>query len=618
MLGNQWAHASLAADHNDDALRRIELIQVDSATCDQTNRPVTDALELLQRTRRVGDAADGQQRGGAGGGDFDGGGNADGAVLGDEHCTGADGLGGAQDRAQIVGILDLVGEHQQLWRWFDDAFELGVRERRRRGDDTLMARRAGHSHQGLVAARLLPHLRFGGELKDRGDAIGEARVVVHTVHLRGVRLQPRRDRMDAVDAAGAGARCAPWIYKVSAFHYHSSLVRIINRYILREILVPFALGLAVFTLILLIARILKLVEMVVNRGVPLLEVLKLFSYILPAFLEVTVPMALLLAVIVAFGRLSSDSEIIALKTSGVSLYQLVRPVALFAIVIYVVALGLSLYARPWGNSLLRNGLYEIAKTRASAGIKEKVFTDDFSGLVIYVDRIEPPGNTLRGILISDTRDPTQHNTVFAEVGLLVPNEALHVLVLRLLSGTIHAFYPEDRSYHRTEFSIYDISLDLNTALAKLQPREKDPSEMTVPELRAAMATKRAAGQPANSEAVELQRKFSIPFACLAFAAIGVPIGIRPSRSARSRGFTMSLTIIFAYYVLLSMGESLGERGVLSAAVALWIPNVLLTALAVVLFGRAAREGGPRRSGMLGSWVLSLRLRLAALAGSKSS
>lgn len=424
--------------------------------------------------------------------------------------------------------------------------------------------------------------------------------------------------MDSVDAAIARTRSVPWIYKVSSFHYHSSLVRIINRYILREILVPFGLGLAVFTLILLIARILKLVEMVVNRGVPLLEVLKLFSYILPAFLEVTVPMALLLAVIVAFGRLSSDSEIIALKTSGVSLYQLTRPVAVFAVVVYLVALGTSLYARPWGNSLLRDELYEIAKTRASAGIKEKVFTDDFSGLVIYVDRIEPPGNTLRGILISDTRDPTQRNTVFAEVGLLVQNEALHMLVLRLLGGSIHAFYPKDRSYHRTEFSIYDISLDLNTAFAKMQPREKDPSEMTLPELAASMATKRAAGQPANSEAVEVQRKFSIPFACLAFAAIGVPLGIRPSRSARSRGFTMSLSIIFGYYVLLSMGESLGERGVIPAAVALWIPNVALTALALILFARALRENEPRHFRTLGTWVLSIRLRLAAMAGEKTN
>lgn len=392
----------------------------------------------------------------------------------------------------------------------------------------------------------------------------------------------------------------------------------INRYILREISIPFGLGLAVFTLILLIARILKLVEMVVNRGVPLLSVLKLFSYILPAFLEVTVPMALLLGVLIAFGRLSSDSEIIALRTSGVSLYQLMRPVALFASITYLVALGLSTYARPWGNSLLRNGLYEIAKTRASAGIKEKVFSDDFSGLVIYVDHIEPPGNMLRGVLISDSRDAAQRNTVFAQLGILVPNEPLHTLTLRLLGGSIHASYPKDHSYHRTDFSTYDITLDLNTALANLRPRDRDPSEMTVTELHAAIAAKHARGQPAFSESVELQRKCSIPFACLAFAAIGVPLGIRPSRAVHSRGFTLSLLLIFTYYLLLTLGESLGERGVLPASIGLWLPNVLLAALAIRLFMRAARESAVTQPSSVESWLLALRLRFASSAGSKTS
>jgi lipopolysaccharide export system permease protein len=395
-------------------------------------------------------------------------------------------------------------------------------------------------------------------------------------------------------------------------------VHTINRYILREIFVPFALGLAVFTFILLIARILKLVEMIVNRGVPLLEVLKLFSYILPGFLEVTVPMALLLGVLVAFGRLSSDSEIIALKTSGISLYQLLYPVVWFAVIIYFVALGLSLYARPWGNSLLHTGVYEIAKRRASAGIKEKVFNDDFSGLVIYVDHIEPPGNTLRGILISDTRDGNQRNTAVAQAGVLVPNERLHVLTLRLLNGSIHAFYASDRSYHRTDFSTYDITLDLNTALTNLRPRERDPSEMTFGELRQAIAAKQLAGEPAFSGAVELHRRFSIPFACLAFAAIGIPLGIQPTRSVRSRGFTLSLGLILAYYILLTLGESLGQRGVLPACIAMWLPNLLLSALALMLFMRAARETRVTRPARFERWLLALRLRVISLAASKSS
>lgn len=392
----------------------------------------------------------------------------------------------------------------------------------------------------------------------------------------------------------------------------------INRYILREISIPFGLGLAVFTLILLIARILKLVEMVVNRGVPLLNVLKLFSYILPAFLEVTVPMALLLGVLIAFGRLSSDSELVALKTSGVSLYQLMRPVALFAAVTCLIALGVSAYARPWGNNLLRNGLYEIAKTRASAGLKEKVFSDDFSGLVIYVDHIEPGGNALRGVLISDSRDPAQRNTVFAQLGILVPNEPLHMLTLRLLGGSIHASYPKDRSYHRTDFSTYDITLDLNTALANLRPRDRDPSEMTLAELRAAIAAKQAKGEPVFGESVELQRKFSIPFACLAFAAIGVPLGIRPSRAVHARGFTVSLLLIFSYYLLLTLGDSLGTRGVLPAGIALWLPNILLTGLAITLFVRAARERSVTQPSSVNGWLLAIRLRFASLAGWKPS
>ena len=481
-----------------------------------------------------------------------------------------------------------------------------------------MARCACPAGQHLFRRGLDLYPCSGSKADNRGKSLPRLPLVVYTQHVLGPRSQPFGDRVRAVHEPLPCRRGAAAIYKFSAFHYHPPFVRTINRYILREISVPFGLGLAVFTLILLIARILKLVEMVINRGVPLLEVLKIFSYILPAFLEVTVPMALLLGVLVAFGRMSSDSEIIALKTSGVSLYQLVRPVATFAVAVYVVALGLSLYARPWGNSLLRNGLYEIAKTRASAGIREKVFNDDFSGLVIYVDHIQPPGNTLRGILIADSRDSNQRNTVFARAGILVPNEPLHLLTLRLLGGTIHAFYPRDRSYHRTDFSTYDISLDLNTALANLRPRERDASEMTLPELRAAIAAKRAAGQPAYGEAVELQRKFSIPFACLAFAAIGIPLGIRPSRSVRSRGFSLSLALIFAYYLLLTLGESLGQRGVFPAALALWLPNLLLGVLAVVLFVRAARESITTRPPRVEAWLLALRIRLASLIGTKAS
>ncbi|MEB2286210.1 MAG: LPS export ABC transporter permease LptF [Myxococcales bacterium] len=379
----------------------------------------------------------------------------------------------------------------------------------------------------------------------------------------------------------------------------------LRRYFLREVAAPFLLGIGVFTFVLLIARMLKLVELVVNRSVPILEIAKLFAYILPTFLEVTVPMALLLSVLLSFGRLSADSEIVALKTSGLSLYQMVVPVAGFSLAVTFLALLLAMYARPWGNSNLKASLYEIAKTRASAGLKERVFNDDFAGLVIYVEHIEPPGDKLGGILIADGRDPNQRNTILAKSGFLVGNEEAHSVTLRLLDGSIHTFLPGEKSYHKTDFTTYDVSLNLAVALARFSQREKDAQEMTLSELRRDIAARAAEGRPANAELVELHRKFSLPFACLVFGLVGVPLGVQPVRAVRSRSFSVSLALIFAYYLMLTAGEAMAEKGHLPAVIALWIPNVVFGAVGAALFVAAAHE---RTLAFRTSWPSWLRAR----------
>ncbi len=387
-------------------------------------------------------------------------------------------------------------------------------------------------------------------------------------------------------------------------------MKIVDRYVLRELAVPFLLGIGVFTSILLIVRILKLVEMVVNRGVPFLEMLKLFSYILPAFLEVTLPMALLLAILVAFGRMSADSEIIALRASGFSLYRLLLPVGAFAIGAAVITFFLSVYARPWGNGLLRTGIYDIVKARASAGIKPKIFNDEFAGLVIYVDRIESRADRLYGILVSDQRDSDKRtaapedggavgiggmdtagdvNTVYAKSGTIYPRPDEQFITLRLYDGGIYSIANRGEGFENTTFNQMDINLDLSTALADLRSREKDVSELGFAELNRAIAEKHAAGEPSFAERVEWHRKIAIPIACLVFAAIGVPLGIQPTRSVHSRGFSVSLVLIFLYYLLLTLGQNLGERGALPPVIAVWIPNVVLTSVAAYLLSRSARD-----------------------------
>jgi len=386
--------------------------------------------------------------------------------------------------------------------------------------------------------------------------------------------------------------------------------RTLHRYVFLQILAPFAAGLALFTFILLIARIMKLVEMVVNRGVPVLEILRVFSYILPAFLEVTVPMALLLACLLACGRLSADSEITALKAAGLSLYQIATPVAGFACVVFVLSLFLSIYARPWGNSALKSAIFDLARTRATVGLKEHVFNDEFKGLVIYVEDIEPPGTNLLRILISDRRQPSEENTVVAKRGTLVANEDTRSVNLRLFDGVIFTSRASEQGYHKTDFSVYDVNLNLAEALGQMEMREREPSELPLADLRARIASLRSQGAPARAERVEIARRFSIPFAALVFAVIGVPLGLQPVRAVRSRGLAVSLVIILSYYLMLSAAETLATQGRAPITAALWTPNLVLASIGIVLFVRQAHEVARPGEGLLGRLTQAARSRVA--------
>lgn len=384
--------------------------------------------------------------------------------------------------------------------------------------------------------------------------------------------------------------------------------RILNRYIFVEVLVPFFFGLSVFTFILLIARILKLVELVVNRGVPLLDILKTFALILPAFLEVTVPMALLLAILLGFGRLASDTEIVALKTSGVSLYQMTIPVAVFTAIATLATFAIASWVRPWSNGALREQLFEVVKSRVSAGFKEKVFNMDFPGLVLYIEEIEPGGNTLKGLLISDSRNPQNRNTVIAKIGLLVPNEDAKTVTLRLLDGTIYGVGGSDKSFQKTDFTVYDVSLAL-TNFGEARPREKDPKEMTIAELSRRIAERRGTKVSVHEEEIELHRKFSIPFACIAFMLVGIPLSIPPTRAVRSRGFSVSLGLIFLYYIPMTVGQTLADKGYLPVVPGLWLPNVAFFTLGAVLFRKSAREAPVHQLETLAAFAARARARI---------
>lgn len=383
--------------------------------------------------------------------------------------------------------------------------------------------------------------------------------------------------------------------------------KILRRYVYREIATPFFFALLLFTGILLTARILKLVELVVNKGVPAQQMLKIFLYVTPAFFEVTVPMSLLLAILWGFGRFSSDREIVALRSCGISFFQMALPVGILTAGVLVGTFLLTLYVRPWSNAALRQVFYEVTKTRATAGLKEKTFNDEFAGIVVYAEEIQPPGTILRGIMIADSRNPQQKNTIFSRDGLVITNEDGQSLTLRLREGTIHSVELPKKSYQATHFAIYDLPLNFTETLADTKKTTREPQEMPLRELYAVILQKQSEGTSCNAELSELHRRFSLPFSCVVFALIALPLSIRPTWSFRSHGFAISLAIILTYYLFLTIGETLGKKGSLSPGIALWLPNIILGIIGIVLFLKAVQE---RSSLSVPAW----RTRLASNTG----
>jgi lipopolysaccharide export system permease protein len=359
-------------------------------------------------------------------------------------------------------------------------------------------------------------------------------------------------------------------------------------YILKEILPIFFIGLMVFTVILLMDKILKLIELVVNQGGGLSNILMLFLFISPSFLIVTIPVAVLLGTLLTFGRLSSDSEIIAFKASGMSLYQLFFPISIFALATFLLTSLLVFYGLPWGNRGFKATLFLIAQSKADIEIKERVFNDMFSGLVVYVDRVPIQGNRMEGILIYDEREKGKSNTIIAKDGFLINNRETREIILRLNHGDIHRYEPKANTFQKIKFDTYDLKLELSKTFTAIEKKLKD-KELSIDDIQEKIEEIKRLGQDTIPYEVELYKRYAIPFTCIVFALIGVPLGIQSRRSGRSYGFLLSILILIAYYITLTASEILAMRKMIPPFIAGWIPNFLFCCLGIYIFVKAAKE-----------------------------
>lgn len=329
-------------------------------------------------------------------------------------------------------------------------------------------------------------------------------------------------------------------------------------------------------------------EMIVNRGVSNMELFMMLVYISPAFLAITIPMAVLMASVVTFNQFSANNEWVAMKACNMSFMGLMKPVLCFSLVAYFLANIVMFWALPWGNQSYKVLVYDIIKNRANVDIKPNVFNRDFKDLILLVKEHQH-NSKLKGVFIADTSKAESPQIITSEEGIIFSNRETLKIQLKLNNGTIHDLTNKGSDYQTLNFDRYDINLSLPDTERLEQEALVGNRELSLPKIIEKIEEMKKKGLPTSGPEVELSKKFSIPFTCLLFAFLGAPLGIKSSRSGKSGSFGITLAVIMLYYVGLIMTQNLGRIGKIHAYSSVWIPNIILIVVVIYVLYKMQKE-----------------------------
>jgi lipopolysaccharide export system permease protein len=414
-------------------------------------------------------------------------------------------------------------------------------------------------------------------------------------------------------------------------------MKILTRYIIKEMLGPTALGFGFYTFIILMRQLFDLAGMIIKRSLPASTVLELLALSMPNIIVLTVPMSLLFGILIAVGRLSADSEIISMRALGISTRMIYRPVFIFSFLMFLVNFYLMNVLLPWGNTRLQQLRAEIYTSSIEKELRPRVFYDEFANVMIYVNDIEPRTGRWKGVFVADSRvDESQAAVTPAQaiqaaaaqrendsafIGSqhgqkIVTAESGNLSILPSKQVWLNLGRAENHLWDPRRPDRYDMTANI-TQRMRLPDRGADSGttgyvrsfrEMNLRELfeqsrvaSTAMARTRTKGNPDLRENyalahVEIHKKFAIPFACVVFGVLGLPLGITNRRGGKSSGFSMSVVIVLVYWVMLSNGEQLAATGKVQPWLSMWAPNIILLVIGIYLLGRANREAGTQREG----------------------
>jgi LPS export ABC transporter permease LptF/LPS export ABC transporter permease LptG len=391
---------------------------------------------------------------------------------------------------------------------------------------------------------------------------------------------------------------------------HSALrdMRILDRYIVREIFRHAFLGLVVFTFVFFVPQLVRLMSLSVRHSGSGGQILTLFLCIFPGVLTFTFPMAVLIGVLLGLGRMSADSEIIALTALGIGRHRILVPVAVLAIAGALATTTMTLWLGPLSLKTFRSLEADLIASQVSFQVQPRVFDERFPKLVLYVSDVSASGTQWRGVFLAEAGGESGSRVTLAENAIVIAEAKQGKLEMHLQGGSTHEFDRADADHYSvTAFGQSDIPVEV-TGLVPSRPRTLSNAEKNLRDL----AADNTAGW--REARVELHRRFAFPFACLAFALVAVPLGAQPRRGGRAAGSLIAVVLIAAYYLLLIIGAGGARQGTVTPATGMWAADAVLILAGLTLLPRMEQFRGETRwlrpSGRFRAWLRFLRLRTA--------
>ena len=411
------------------------------------------------------------------------------------------------------------------------------------------------------------------------------------------------------------------------------MTRLIDRYFLREFIPPFIFSIIALTFILLMNELFRLIDLFVRKGLPVAIVGQILIYTLPVIISYTAPMAILVAIVMSFGRAAQDNEILALKTSGLSFTSIMRTPFAITLIFMISLVFFNNYVLPESNHRVRNLMLDVTRKRPAVRLPEGIFTDDFRGYTIYIGKKDERLSKIYDITIYDIRDGM---LITAPRGELKSFELDNILRFTLYNGELHQLV-DSTKYQKTQFDKQILNVEMDDELVRKERSYRNENELNINGLQESIQEHKITITALRNEIseigekaikdymqgdvasldrsifelerrnktlegkirklsryqVSLYKKFSLAFACIVFVIIGAPLGYLFKRGGIA-GILTGVLLFSSYYILVIAGEEFADRRNFPAFWGMWLPNFLLLAVGVFLFLKAEYDRSPIR------------------------